>query len=67
MAGGIITAPLDVVKTRLQSSIFQEVIKQQKLAAVAGGSAEVVVRPPGGLLWNFVETGYLLRYVCCEL
>ncbi len=61
MGGAILTAPLDVVKTRLQSSIYQDAIRQEKLAArLATGTAEVVVSSRG-LLWNFVETGHILR------
>ncbi|KAG9003899.1 hypothetical protein FRB94_002816 [Tulasnella sp. JGI-2019a] len=61
MGGALVTAPLDVVKTRLQSSIYQDVIRQERLAAQLSGGAEVVVRRPGGLLYNFVETGHILR------
>ncbi|KAG8878041.1 hypothetical protein FRB97_002828 [Tulasnella sp. 331] len=61
MGGALVTAPLDVVKTRLQSSIYQDVIRQEKLAAQLGHGAEIVVRRPGGLLYNFVETGHILR------
>ncbi|KAG8966086.1 hypothetical protein FRB90_011019, partial [Tulasnella sp. 427] len=69
MGGAIVTAPLDVVKTRLQSSIFHhEMVVQQKvgtapLAAGVNGTAtaEVVLKRSGGLLWNFVETGYILK------
>lgn len=62
MGGALVTAPLDVVKTRLQSSIYQDVIRQEKLAAqLASGPGEMVVRRSGGLLWNFVETGHILR------
>lgn len=55
MCGAIVTAPLDVVKTRLQSNLFQ------KQATVDGK----VVHRHGvrGLLWNFVDTGKIIRSV----
>ncbi|KAF5368835.1 hypothetical protein D9758_002893 [Tetrapyrgos nigripes] len=65
MCGAIVTSPFDVVKTRLQSSLFSE-----KPAAVSyGGNGSVVVgapRPSGGLLYNFVETGHILRNIYRE-
>ncbi|EPQ56170.1 mitochondrial carrier [Gloeophyllum trabeum ATCC 11539] len=57
MCGAIVTSPFDVVKTRLQSSLYQE--HHAKLS-VPGG-ATVAVRKPGGLLWNFVETAHIIR------
>lgn len=63
MCGAIVTSPFDVVKTRLQSSLFKE-----KLATVsvvgANGAGGVAVGPPsrpGGVLYNFVETGHIIR------
>lgn len=55
MCGAIVTAPLDVVKTRLQSNLFQ------KQAAADGA----VLHRHGvrGLLWNFVDTGKIIRSV----
>ncbi|KAG0662906.1 hypothetical protein C6P46_002994 [Rhodotorula mucilaginosa] len=55
MCGAIVTAPLDVVKTRLQSNLFQ------KQAAAEG----TVLHRHGvrGLLWNFVDTGKIIRDV----
>lgn len=55
MCGAIVTAPLDVVKTRLQSNLFQ------KQAAAEG----TVLHRHGvrGLLWNFVDTGKIIRSV----
>lgn len=64
MCGAIITSPFDVVKTRLQSDLFRE--KHANIGLVAegaSGSAVLVSRRPGGLLYNFVETGYILKYV----
>jgi hypothetical protein len=59
MCGAIVTSPFDVVKTRLQSSLFQ----QHTTARIATGSGTVALapKPPGGLLYNFVETGHILR------
>ncbi|GAA5837431.1 hypothetical protein JCM9279_005686 [Rhodotorula babjevae] len=51
MAGAIVTAPFDVVKTRLQSDLF---------ARVADTSSRTGLR---ALLWNFVDTGKILRDV----
>ncbi|KAF8638757.1 hypothetical protein AX17_001973 [Amanita inopinata Kibby_2008] len=66
MCGAIVTSPFDVVKTRLQSDLFRE--KRTAIGVVrAGGggtaTATMVASAPrvGGLLWNFVETGYILR------
>lgn len=52
MCGGVVTAPFDLVKTRLQSSLF-------KTAAVEG---KVVVRTGvKGLLWNFADVANILK------
>lgn len=59
MCGAIVTSPFDVVKTRLQSSLFRE--KHASVGIVGGGVATLPHRS-GGLLWNFVETGHILRY-----
>lgn len=69
MAGAIITSPLDVVKTRLQSDMFKQPLPAPQLSlAGAGGPVPTsvpFVRPTGtrGLLWNFVETGHIVRFV----
>ncbi|CAE6525923.1 unnamed protein product [Rhizoctonia solani] len=55
MCGAIVTAPLDVVKTRLQSSLYQDVHRTQL------GKGGVVIGRARNLLWNFVETGHILR------
>jgi hypothetical protein len=60
MAGAIVTSPFDVVKTRLQSSLFQHTTTAH---VSAGGTATLAGKPPGGLLYNFVETGHILRSV----
>ncbi|GAA5856226.1 hypothetical protein JCM8547_000829 [Rhodosporidiobolus lusitaniae] len=57
MCGSIVTAPFDVVKTRLQSDLFQA-------KAHAGDAGKAVTRSGiKGLLWNFVDTGKILRDV----
>ncbi|KAL1746779.1 mitochondrial carrier domain-containing protein [Schizophyllum fasciatum] len=58
MCGAIVTSPFDVVKTRLQSSLFHEHVN------VGGGTLALGTAPRAaqrGLLWNFVETGHILR------
>ncbi|KAI5122506.1 hypothetical protein M0805_001414 [Coniferiporia weirii] len=64
MCGAIITSPFDVVKTRLQSDLFREKHTSYSVVGAvegASGSAVLVPRRPGGLLYNFVETGHILR------
>lgn len=64
MCGAIITSPFDVVKTRLQSSLFQERHANLNLGVVGAGNGSAAVlmpRRPGGVLYNFVETGHILR------
>lgn len=63
MCGAIITSPFDVVKTRLQSSLFQDKHANINVIGPEGVSAVVASRRPGGLLYNFVETGHILRFV----
>ncbi|KIJ21138.1 hypothetical protein PAXINDRAFT_6907 [Paxillus involutus ATCC 200175] len=58
MCGAIVTSPFDVVKTRLQSSLFRE--NHASVGMVGGGVAALPQRS-SGLLWNFVETGHILR------
>jgi solute carrier family 25 protein 33/36 len=54
MSGACLTAPLDVVKTRLQSDFYRDRIQ----AAKKSGSG--VVRT--GVVRHFLETGVILRY-----
>lgn len=66
MCGAIVTSPFDVVKTRLQSDLFRVKHANYGVAGVtegASGSAVLLPRRPGGLLYNFVETGHILRCV----
>ncbi|KAJ8519134.1 hypothetical protein ONZ45_g3861 [Pleurotus djamor] len=66
MCGAIVTSPFDVVKTRLQSSLFRD--KHPVVGvATANGSCGLVVGPPrSGLLYNFIETGYIIRDIYRE-
>lgn len=63
MCGAIVTSPFDVVKTRLQSDLFRH--KHAAAVGVMSSSGTVVMGAPRttGLLYNFVETGYIIRYV----
>ncbi|KLO13297.1 mitochondrial carrier protein RIM2 [Schizopora paradoxa] len=64
MCGAIVTSPFDVVKTRLQSDLFRAKHANYGVAGVAegaSGSAVLLPRRPVGLLYNFVETGHILR------
>ncbi|KAF9004658.1 mitochondrial carrier protein RIM2 [Cyathus striatus] len=62
MCGAIVTSPFDVVKTRLQSSLFQKHASSHSSLANVPNGAVVGARPPQvGLLYNFVETSYILR------
>lgn len=61
MCGAIVTSPFDVVKTRLQSSLFRE--KHTAVGVIGQGGTAVMGAPrASGLLYNFVETGHILRY-----
>ena len=62
MCGAILTSPFDVVKTRLQSDLFRH---KHAAVGVMGSSSTVVMGAPRttGLLYNFVETGGIIRYV----
>ncbi|THV04676.1 mitochondrial carrier protein RIM2 [Dendrothele bispora CBS 962.96] len=65
MCGAIVTSPFDVVKTRLQSSLFSE--KPTAVSYSGNGSAVIgAPRPPGGILYHFVETGHILRNIYHE-
>ncbi|KXN90316.1 hypothetical protein AN958_04349 [Leucoagaricus sp. SymC.cos] len=61
MCGAIVTSPFDVVKTRLQSSLFRE--GHATVGVMTNGAGGAVLHAPrhGGPLWNFVETGHILR------
>ena len=59
MCGAIVTSPFDVVKTRLQSSMFRDV----PVTINVKGTVEIVAQRSGGLLYHFVETGHILRWV----
>ncbi|GAA5951037.1 hypothetical protein JCM3765_004659 [Sporobolomyces pararoseus] len=55
MCGSVVTAPFDVVKTRLQSDMFQQRATTTKSAVTRSG-----IR---ALLYNFVDTGTILKEV----
>ena len=57
------TSPFDVVKTRLQSDMFRH--KHAAVSVTMGNSSAAVMGVPRttGLLYNFVETGGIIRYV----
>ncbi|KAJ3821947.1 mitochondrial carrier protein RIM2 [Lentinula raphanica] len=66
MCGAIVTSPFDVVKTRLQSDLFR---KKHAISVVGGSNGSVVVGGPrasSNLLYNFVETGHILRDIYRE-
>lgn len=54
MCGAIITSPLDVVKTRLQSDMY-------KTKTIASASRPTLLQKAHRLAYHFVETGHLLR------
>ena len=64
MAGAIVTSPFDVVKTRLQSSLFRETHVAVNVVA-NGMNGGVLTMPQGrsGLLRHFVETTHIIRCV----
>lgn len=57
MCGAIITSPLDVVKTRLQSDLYRQ--RPATTLAATGG----VLSSARRLAYHFVETGYLLKEI----
>jgi len=58
MCGAIVTSPFDVVKTRLQSSMFRE---HANVSVALASNGTVVAKRSGGLLWSFVETSHIIR------
>ncbi|KAJ7493342.1 mitochondrial carrier protein RIM2 [Mycena galericulata] len=58
MCGAIVTSPFDVVKTRLQSSLFRE---KRSTMTMAGANGATYAAPRSSLFYNFVETGHILR------
>ncbi|KAF8885054.1 mitochondrial carrier [Gymnopilus junonius] len=71
MCGAIVTSPFDVVKTRLQSDLFRQ--KHPAHIGVlghSGGASSVMMgsipRSSTNLLYNFVETGYIIRDIYRE-
>ncbi|PPR06755.1 hypothetical protein CVT24_013063 [Panaeolus cyanescens] len=65
MCGAIVTSPFDVVKTRLQSDLFRQ--KHTAVNIINSGGSVVMGAPRStGLLYNFVETGYIIRDIYRE-
>jgi hypothetical protein len=62
MCGAIVTSPFDVVRTRLQSDLFRP--KHAAVGVVGNSTSTVFMGAPRatGLLYNFVETGGIVRY-----
>ena len=64
MAGAIVTSPFDVVKTRLQSSLFREThIAVNVVANGMNGGVLTIPQGRSGLLRHFVETTHIIRCV----
>lgn len=59
MCAAIVTSPFDVVKTRLQSSMFTE---HPHITTFSNGT--ISLGPSRSVLWSFVETGHILRCAC---
>ena len=67
MCGAIITSPFDVVKTRLQSDLFRQKHPHPALNVLTGSGGAVITAPrPTNLLYNFVETGFIIRDIYRE-
>ena len=63
MAGAIVTSPFDVVKTRLQSSLFREThVAVNVVGNGMNGGVLTVPQGRSGLLRHFVETTHIIRY-----
>ncbi|KAJ7623591.1 mitochondrial carrier protein RIM2 [Roridomyces roridus] len=66
MCGAIVTSPFDVVKTRLQSNLFREKHSTVSMAGASGAAAYVAPRSRANVLYNFIETGHILRDIYRE-
>ncbi|KAJ7634180.1 mitochondrial carrier protein RIM2 [Mycena polygramma] len=64
MCGAIVTSPFDVVKTRLQSSLFRE--KHPTISMAGANGAGAYTAPRSNLFYNFIETGHILRDIYRE-
>lgn len=64
MCGAIVTSPLDVVKTRLQSDLFRPVTSPRSTAAAASAArSSGAFSQTRRLAYHFVETAQLLRTI----
>ena len=64
MAGAIVTSPFDVVKTRLQSSLFREShLTVNVVENGMNGGVLTMSQSRSGLLRHFVETAHIIRCV----
>lgn len=65
MCGAIATSPLDVVKTRLQSDMYVDQRKKERMASGSRGvgQSKSVFRTITKLGYHFVETGQLLKQI----
>ena len=61
MCGAIVTSPLDVVKTRLQSSLFTQQSDASKASLHKG-----ILAHTRRLAYHFVETGHILRRIAVK-
>ncbi|KIS01983.1 solute carrier family 25, member 33/36 [Cryptococcus deuterogattii 2001/935-1] len=65
MTGAIVTSPFDVVKTRLQSDMFRhssdEGVRHAAEVAKKGGGGGI-----RGVMWQFVDTVYLIKRIGVE-
>ncbi|SJX64160.1 related to RIM2-Protein of the mitochondrial carrier family (MCF) [Sporisorium reilianum f. sp. reilianum] len=62
MCGAIITSPLDVVKTRLQSDLYRQRSSQKQPASTAAQKGGIL-QSTRRLAYHFVETGHLLKEI----